>query len=209
MLVSASPMPSNGDATAATPSIRVHVEPMQSSNGLTYVVCLDRGDRPQDAAPWDSGRLTPINRSNVDEANDEGARWAKFLGVPFTPCPAVENAALRNAVPEYGRPLSHGVLPTAEEAFEIADEAMLELIHGECVPHEGGRLFSLTNEAQEEVAGLDAASAAVVRALEWCCARGLAELTRDEHGVLVRLFIDADAPELEDPQRGGCPTTPH
>lgn len=87
---------------APVPAFRVTVNPLRASNGLTYVVTLDQGTRPGDAMPWDDGRITPINRNNVDEANSEGAEWAKFLGVPFTPCAPVQDAATKNTVPEYG-----------------------------------------------------------------------------------------------------------
>jgi hypothetical protein len=161
------------------------------------VVCLDRGDRPADAAPWDNGRMTPINRNDVREANDEGARWASFLGVPFTPCEPVQGETSPSRVPEYGVNAVHGVIPTADEAFAIADEAMLELIYGECSPIEAGKLFALTNEAQEEVSELDAANPVVVRAVQWSCARGLAEMTHDDSGLIVRILED-NAPQTRE-----------
>ena len=68
--------------------------------------------------------MTPINRNDVREANDEGARWASFLGVPFTPCEPVQGETSPSRVPEYGVNAVHGAIPTADEAFAIADEAI-------------------------------------------------------------------------------------
>lgn len=83
------------------PAFRVGVVPLEASNGVTYVVCLDRGDRAENAKPWDDGRMTPINRNSFSEANYEGAEWAKFLGVEFTPCTPIMGVE-PNTVPEYG-----------------------------------------------------------------------------------------------------------
>lgn len=90
------------NASAARAAFRVSVVPMEASNGLTYTVCLDQASRAIDAAPWDDGRLTPINRNDLAEANTEGAEWAEFLGVPFTPCTYIPGVARKNTVPEYG-----------------------------------------------------------------------------------------------------------
>jgi hypothetical protein len=62
-------------------TFRVHVSEMVESCGKTYWVCLDRGDRPLDAKPWDDGRITPFKHKNKEYAEAEATTWAKFLGV--------------------------------------------------------------------------------------------------------------------------------
>jgi hypothetical protein len=81
---------------------RVHVTPMQASNGLSYFVTLDRTDGDKTPTIRRDGRMTIINRNNVDEANAEGYAWAAFLGVPFEPCEAQIDTAVKNTVPQYG-----------------------------------------------------------------------------------------------------------
>lgn len=94
---------------AAAPRFSVKVAPMQASNGVTYLVCLDRADRPADAMPWAPGRLTPINRNSLAEANDEGQAWADFLGVDFEPCQGPMDSG-PNTIPEYGSRVARGQL---------------------------------------------------------------------------------------------------
>lgn len=101
-------------AAAGGRGFRVSVEPLEASNGVTYVVCLDSPHQRADAAPWDSGRITPINRNDVDEANSEGERWAKFLGASFTPCTAVEGR-LPNTVPQYGQVFKEATPPPSPQ----------------------------------------------------------------------------------------------
>lgn len=62
----------------------VTVNVMQESHQTTYWVCLDRGDRPKDAKPWDEGRITPFKHTNKEYADEEAKSWAKFLGVEVT-----------------------------------------------------------------------------------------------------------------------------
>lgn len=102
---------------APAPQFRVHVAPMQASNGLTYVVCLDRADNPD-------GGITPINRNDVDEANSEGVEWAEFLGVPFTPCEPVTDTAAANTVPEYGASVLPDVpvIPQEPRSLKMIEE---------------------------------------------------------------------------------------
>lgn len=62
-------------------TFRVSVLKMVESHRETYWVCLDRGDRPLDAKPWDDGRITPYTSMYVDRANDTAEEYAEFLGV--------------------------------------------------------------------------------------------------------------------------------
>ena len=62
----------------------VTVNMMKESHQATYWVCLDRGDRPKDAMPWDDGRITPFKHTNKEYADEEAKSWAKFLGVKVT-----------------------------------------------------------------------------------------------------------------------------
>lgn len=90
---------------AIRPPFIVKVLPMPASNGVTYLVILDRADRPEGAGPWDNtGRITPINRNDVREANEEATTWAKFLGVPFVPREPYTGdfSDIPSTVPEYG-----------------------------------------------------------------------------------------------------------
>lgn len=115
---------------STAPPFRVSVQPMQASNGLTWVVCLDRGDRPLDAKPWDDGRLTPVNRNDLDEANHAASEWAEFLGVPFTPAQPVEDtrSQAENTVPEYGLPPRNGcIAPGVQVPTEMLLKAYVAL----------------------------------------------------------------------------------
>lgn len=57
----------------------VTVGTLTASNGVSYVVCLDRPDRPADAKPWDDGRMTPFTTSIKENAEAEAAAWDEFL----------------------------------------------------------------------------------------------------------------------------------
>lgn len=107
------------------PAFRVTVNPLRASNGITYVVCLDRGDRALDAMPWDNGRITPINRNSLEEANYAGQEWAEFLGVAFTPCGPAADTAATNTVPEYGDPPVNASAPPVRVACITLDGVTL------------------------------------------------------------------------------------
>ena len=68
----------------SNPPFRVKVSVMEDSHQTTYWVCLDRGDRPADAKPWDDGRITPFRSKIREHAEIEAAKWAEFLGVEVT-----------------------------------------------------------------------------------------------------------------------------
>lgn len=63
---------------------RVSVNKMVESHRDTYWVCLDKGDRPLDAMPWDDGRMTPFTTEIKEHAEIEAESWAEFLGVEVT-----------------------------------------------------------------------------------------------------------------------------
>jgi hypothetical protein len=65
-------------------TFRVSVQKMVESHRETYWVCLDRGDRPLDAKPWDKGRITPFMFEEKYKADYEAESFAKFLGVEVT-----------------------------------------------------------------------------------------------------------------------------
>ena len=111
------------EQTPTPAAFRVSVTAMRASNGTTYVVCLDRTDRGLNAMAWHKGRITPINRNSLEEANDEGAHWARFFGVPFVACEPVEGR-LPNTVPEYGTPCGNGAIhPVAAGKAEPFDKS--------------------------------------------------------------------------------------
>lgn len=137
-------------ADPPAPQFRVSVQPSAASNGVTYVVCLDRGDRPADAAPWADGRITPINRNAVIEANSEGEKWAEFLGVPFVPCEAITDTIPVNTVPEYGNKVA------AVPEGIAGESSTLQFIDAKTAPHDQVtvnlmRLFSLSKREARAV----------------------------------------------------------
>jgi hypothetical protein len=73
-----------GQDSAPAPAFRVSVATLSASNGTSFVVCIDRGDRPLNAKPWDDGRITPYESKFVHRAVSEAKEWADFLRVPFT-----------------------------------------------------------------------------------------------------------------------------
>lgn len=81
-------------------------------------------------------------------------------------------------------------VPTTEEAFAIADEAMVELLRSELLPL-GTDLYGLVDESQAEVSEVEHTGEGTQRALRWALARGLVELTRDGSGVLVRFPLES------------------
>lgn len=62
-------------------TFRVSVQKMVESHRETWWVCLDRGDRPLDAKPWDKGRITPYMSTNKEHADFTAKEFADFLGV--------------------------------------------------------------------------------------------------------------------------------
>jgi len=98
---------------ALRPPYVVYVSPLHASNGVTYVVILERTNVPKTIQNDDAiTSLSVINRNDVNEANEEGRLWANFLGVGFTPCKAVEDTVDNNTVPEYGDQLA---VPTEKQ----------------------------------------------------------------------------------------------
>lgn len=79
--------------------------------------------------------------------------------------------------------------PTAERAFEIADEAMFSPLECECVAHDEFRtVLGLADEQCQEVASLAEASAAIREAVEWLIPRGYVELASDPSGEYVSVL---------------------
>ncbi len=68
------------------PEFKVSIGTMVESHQTTYMVCLTRSDRPADLSPLDStGRITPCQRHDLEEAEFEAMEWARFLNVEFEP----------------------------------------------------------------------------------------------------------------------------
>ena len=65
-------------------TFKVSVAEYVESHQTTYLVCLERGDRPEGAMPWDDGLITPFRHKNRDYVKAEAETWAKFLGVEVT-----------------------------------------------------------------------------------------------------------------------------
>jgi len=82
--------------------------------------------------------------------------------------------------------------PTPEQiarAFEIADEAMFELLESECVPHDEFRtVLGLTDDGQLEVKTLAEAAPAIQEAYEWLHPRGYVELGQDKDGEFINVI---------------------
>jgi len=74
-------------------------------------------------------------------------------------------------------------------AFEIADEAMYELLESEGVPGDEHRtVFGLVDETCQEVAALAEASPALREAFEWLRDRGYVELGSDKDGEFINVI---------------------
>lgn len=63
---------------------RVSVAKMIESHKTSYLVCLDKPDRPLDAKPWDEGRITPYRSEIKSRVVHEAKVWAKFLNTEVT-----------------------------------------------------------------------------------------------------------------------------
>lgn len=84
-LPGADPRPAVGAAGAHRKRFRVHLQTMiESGNRVTHFVCIDRPDRPLDAAIWDlEGRITPYKTPTKENAEDEVKEWDEFLNGPL------------------------------------------------------------------------------------------------------------------------------
>lgn len=71
-------------------------------------------------------------------------------------------------------------------AFEIADQAMGELLLGHCVHSGTDGVLGLCDENGVEVGALDQADPAIREAFEWLSLRGQASLERDACGECIR-----------------------
>jgi hypothetical protein len=74
-------------------------------------------------------------------------------------------------------------------AFQIADEAMYELLVSEGVPDDAidTTVIGLCNESSQEVASLAEASSAMREAFEWLQPRGYVELGTDGQGEFIHV----------------------
>lgn len=70
---------------AITEPVKITVGELHAVNGTSYVVAMQRGDLPAGSFFHD-GHMDLISRDSVDEANMYAEEYAKFFGVPFTPC---------------------------------------------------------------------------------------------------------------------------
>lgn len=67
-------------AKAARPSFRVHVCTMVESLGTSYMVTVDRADRPLDASALDTeGRFTVFHTNIKEYADADRDEWDTFL----------------------------------------------------------------------------------------------------------------------------------
>jgi len=71
-------------------------------------------------------------------------------------------------------------------AFEIADQAMGELLVAHCVHGDAEGLLGLCDENGGEVRALSQAGPAIREAFEWLSLRGQARLERDGCGECIR-----------------------
>jgi hypothetical protein len=76
-------------------------------------------------------------------------------------------------------------------AFEIADEAMMELLRGHGLPHDDNRIGLVRDadppERPSPVFHLADADPALIEAFDWLSKRGLAQLEADEFGEFIVL----------------------
>lgn len=64
---------------SASGEYRVSVEPMETSSGTSYLVCIDHPSRPLDAKPWDKGRMTPSWHPLQEDAETQAQEWREFF----------------------------------------------------------------------------------------------------------------------------------
>ncbi|MGE0370818.1 MAG: hypothetical protein AB7Q01_02900 [Gammaproteobacteria bacterium] len=76
--------------------------------------------------------------------------------------------------------------PICARAFEIADQAMAELLLAHCVHGDAEGLLGLCDENGGEVRTLVKADPAIREAFEWLSLRGQARLERDGCGECIR-----------------------
>ena len=101
-------------------------------------------------------------------------------------------------------------LTLIERAFQIADEAMYELLESEGVPGDEHRtVFGIVDETCQEVNSLAEASPAMQEAVEWLSQRGYVEIATDGTGEFVQVNTRpgddgyAGVPSGVPPSRGG------
>lgn len=85
----------------------------------------------------------------------------------------------------------NGGAPEVHRAFEIADQAMFELLLSEGALHGNGAdstVIGFTNEKSTEVMALAEASEAMREAFDWLKDRGYVELDRDGNGEFVSVI---------------------
>lgn len=98
-----------------------------------------------------------------------------------------ENSAQRHWWTWQSALRSTGAPPMVHRAFEIADEAMFELLISEGAPDDviDTTVIGLCDESSQEVASLAEASAAMREAFEWLQPRGYVELGTDGNGEFI------------------------
>ncbi len=94
-------------------AFKVFVATVMAANGTTYLVCIDRWDRPMDAKPWAPGRISPFESKSFEEAEAESIKWAVFLGADSFPM------AMRTAT-------------TVERQIEQRRSSKAQASHGAC-----------------------------------------------------------------------------
>lgn len=60
-------------------TFKVSVNKMVASNGTTFIVCVDHPDRPEDAKPWDTGRMEVFASSVQEHAEQTKDDWDNFF----------------------------------------------------------------------------------------------------------------------------------
>lgn len=87
-------------------------------------------------------------------------------------------------------------------AFAIADEAVIELLHAHGVPLDGADSlrWGLVDANAVEVSNLAQCDPAILEALAWLTARGIAILEEDNQRPFIRLLIEVPPPEEVDTQ---------
>jgi len=85
--------------------------------------------------------------------------------------------------------MTDNVVAQVERAFEIADEAMFELLCGHGVQLDSnGCTWGMTNEQSVEVTHRAEASTAIADALDWLIPRGYVEVLSDAEGEFVAVI---------------------
>lgn len=167
---------------------RYHLDIDESAiyEGERCVVKLDTGGGREDFSN-DNWRLAcALGARIVELLNDSPPAVADFILLSGKVASCRERDGHR--LPDGQHPL-YAVAPTAARAFDIADEAMFELLQSEGCLSDGidSTVIGFVDEGCAEVHALAQACPAMREAFEWLQPRGYVELGTDTDGEFINV----------------------